>query len=105
MENEYAEWIYFGISLVIAAWIIVAINSSAKNTLIGYLRERGAKDIVVIREWLSFDRTITFFVEFTHPDGNKISTYCKFGRLGTFEDGEIFWSVPTNLEPPKPKTK
>lgn len=102
MENIYVKLIFLGIMLAIVIVSSIVTNYTAKNIITNYLQEKGAKNIVVIRDWFDSDRnTKTFSVEFIHPNGNKISTRCKLRHVGIFVDEEMFWSEPTNLEPPK----
>ena len=84
--------IYLGYSVV----------SVAKNRIVLYLSERGARNIIVRREWTVFDNgTLTFFVEFTHPNGSKGSTRCTIRTWMFYVGQEIFWSEPLELKTPK----
>lgn len=106
IENEIAALSIIGVIAIVTILSFVGSSILTQNTLVDYLQERGAKNINVVRDWLDFDRdTKTFFVEFTHPNGNKVTTRCKIRYWSNVEDGEIFWSEPTNLKPPKAKPR
>jgi hypothetical protein len=106
MDETFLQYIFIGILIIIPILGFYFTSSNARNTVIDYLHERGAKNIVVFHEWFDIDRdTMTFSVEFTHPNGNKVSSRCKLRHWGLFVDGEIFWSESINLESPKVQVK
>lgn len=91
------------ICIVTLAYSVISV---AKNRVVTYLSERGAKNIIVRREWTIFDNsTLTFFVEFTHPNGSKGSTRCTIRTWMFYVGQEIFWSEPLELKTPKNKVK
>ncbi len=106
MGNQNIDSVVLIIFLVIMLFVVVVNNLGAKYAITDYLQKRKAKNIVITREWLDFDRdTLTFTVEFTDSNGKKISTRCKIRRLAIFIDEEIFWTEPIELKTSKSKRK
>ena len=106
MEIQTGKFILYVTLLIIGLFFFVVNHSDAKLTIKKYLQKKGAKDIVINREWFDFDRdTLTFSVEFIHPNGKKISARCKINHHAVFLDEEIFWSEPIEIKESKVKER
>ena len=89
MENVPVVSVLGIVVLGVAFLVGISVSKRDKRRIQDHLREQGATDIVISREW----STGAYYVEYTDRQHRRRGTHCKI-IYGWFGGSEIYWKDP-----------